>query len=295
MSAIELKSKDLTVVVHPDVGGAVTAFRKGSLDVLRPASQETIDTRNALDTACYPLVPFSNRIENGRLVFRGKEYRMEPNMKPHPHPLHGHGFRAQWRVADSAPDRVTLTFAYQGEDFPSAYEASQQIAVGDDTLRIALRMRNTGSEPQPAGLGMHPFFRKPAGTRLQVRVDGVWLSANDDGIPTERVKVPPAWDFSEGRELGDVVLDHCFTGWKEHIAVIEWPDVRLRARMTATGPTEHLVIYVPAGQDFFCVEPVTNMNNAFNRAERGEAGTGMVVLEPGQELAAEMVVALETI
>ena len=295
MSAIELRCGDLSLTVHPTVGGAVTAWKKGELNLLRPASETTIATKNALDTACYPLVPFSNRIENGKLVFRGKEYRMEPNMKPHPHPLHGHAFRGEWQVAQASPTSATLRFAYQADDFPSAYESTQKIGLGVDSLTIEIAVKNTGHETMPAGLGLHPFFRKPAGTKLQKKVSGVWLAANDDGIPTERVAVPERWDFGRLRELGDVVLDHCFPGWTDQVAIIEWPDVGLRARLTAEGPMHHLVVYVPEGQDFFCVEPVTNMNNAFNRAERGEKGTGTVLLEPGESLACKMVITLESL
>ena len=63
--------------------------------------------------------------------------------------------------------------------------------------------------------------------------------------------------------------------------------------MTATSPMDFIVIYSPQGQPFFCVEPVTNMNNAFNRAERGESGTGTRILEPGQEMKAKMTLEVE--
>lgn len=295
MSAVTLTNGQLSATVHPEVGGAVTSLRRGGLDLLRPASEAALAARNALDTACYPLVPFSNRIENGRLVFRGKEYRMEPNMKPHPHPLHGHAFRGQWDVLEASAASTTLRFRYQGADFPSAYETLQTVTLDPERLTIALSIENTGTEALPAGLGLHPFFRKPAGTRFMMQVDGVWLAANGDGIPTEKVAVPAEWDFGALRALGDVVLDHCFTGWTSQVALIEWPDVKLRARLSAEGPLQHLVVYVPQGQDFFCVEPVTNMNDAFNRAERGEAGTGTVVLEPGQKLAGKMVIAFEAL
>jgi aldose 1-epimerase len=295
MTVIELKDGELTATVHPGIGGAVTALARGGVQLFRPASAEAIASKNALDSACYPLVPFSNRIENGKLVFRGKEYRMEPNMKPHPHPLHGHAFRGEWRVVERSATSATLEFSYQGDDFPSAYTSTQRISLEENALTIAIAVKNTGAEPMPAGLGLHPFFRKPAGTKLKMRVGAVWLTANDDGIPTERVEVPQKWDFSELRELGDVVLDHCFPGWEDQVAMIEWPDIGLRATLTAEGPMHHLVVYVPEGQDFFCVEPVTNMNDAFNRAERGEPDTGTIVLSPGESLECRMTVAFEAL
>ena len=42
-----------------------------------------------------------------------------------------------------------------------------------------------------------------------------------------------------------------------------------------------LVVYTPAGQGFFCVEPATNCVDAFNLADAGRTDTGLIVLEPG--------------
>ena len=46
---------------------------------------------------------------------------------------------------------------------------------------------------------------------------------------------------------------------------------------------EHLIFYAPPGQNFFAVEPVTNMNDGFNMYAKGVTGSGVFVLEPGQE------------
>ena len=44
------------------------------------------------------------------------------------------------------------------------------------------------------------------------------------------------------------------------------------------------MIYVPPGQDYFCVEPVSHVNDGVNLAARGVEGTGVHVLAPGQSL-----------
>lgn len=295
MAVVKLGKGKLGMILRPDIGGSVAALRWADQDLWRPASDATIAARNVFDTACYPLVPYSNRIANGRLRFRGREYLVKPNMPPHPHPLHGHAFQASWQVESASQSEAVLTFRYQGDDFPSAYEAVQRVSLADSAVTMALEVKNVGGEAMPAGLGLHPFFVKPKGTRLRTKVGGVWLSANNDGIPTEQVSVPAGWDFSSPREVDEVVLDHCFTGWKEQTAEVSWPELGLRARLTAQGPCEHVVIYIPAGQSFFCVEPVTNMNDGFNRFEAGESGTGTVVLNPGAELAISMTVVVDQV
>jgi len=295
--AIRLKNGNLELELRADCGGAVTAMRllEGSepVDLLRPASAKTIADRNALDTSCYPLVPFSNRVMGGRFEFGGREYRLAPNLLPYPHPLHGHGWTARWEARDKSETMATLAFSHDEDDYPSTYEAKQKFELSESGLTITFELRNTGSEAMPCGLGLHPFFPKPDGTVLDVTTKTVWLNL-DDGEPATRIDVPKRWDFSGGRPLGDIQLDNCFGGWNKS-ATITWPSRRLRIHMNAQGPAEHVVIYAPPGQDFVCVEPVTNANNAFNLSQRGVENVGVQVLQPGEVLTLVMRLTLERV
>ena len=53
---------------------------------------EAIASGRGNNAACYPLVPFSNRIANGRLVFDGQRFKLEPNWPGVRHPMHGEGW-----------------------------------------------------------------------------------------------------------------------------------------------------------------------------------------------------------
>ena len=68
-------------------------------------------------------------------------------------------------------------------------------------------------------------------------------------------------------------------------AELHWPELDLTLVIEAGPIFRHLVIYVPPGQDFFCIEPVSHVNDGFNMLERGVEGTGVRVLAPGQTLA----------
>ena len=76
------------------------------------------------------------------------------------------------------------------------------------------------------------------------------------------------------------MLFRSFLGFRGH-AVIEWPEWNTRLRMDADPIYACLVVYTPAGRDFFCVEPATNCVDAFNLAVAGRTDTGLIVLEPG--------------
>ena len=135
----------------------------------------------------------------------------------------------------------------------------------------------------PAGLGLQPYFPRsgmtgpPANATLQFRADAVSLSGANQ-LPVERVGVPPEWDHASGRTVGELALDNCFDGW-DGTAVLTWPDRRITIAADATF--RHAVVYTPPGESFFCVEPVSHMNDAINH------GT-MPVLEPGETLRGEI-------
>jgi aldose 1-epimerase len=94
---------------------------------------------------------------------------------------------------------------------------------------------------------------------------------------------PAAWDFGQAARVAALTLDNCFGGWNG-AAEIAWPERDLSLAITADPLFGHLVIYVPPGRDFFCVEPVSHANDGFNLAARGVADTGVRVLAPGESL-----------
>ena len=135
----------------------------------------------------------------------------------------------------------------------------------------------------PAGIGLHPYFPRTAGVTLRTRLDHVWLP-DERKIPEERAPLPAAWDFTIGLRVAALELDHCFGGWDGR-AEIRWPESGLTLGIETDPVFGRLVIYVPAGEDFFCVEPVSNANDGFNLLDRGVRGTGVRVLAPGEALA----------
>ena len=79
-------------------------------------------------------------------------------------------------------------------------------------------------------------------------------------------------------------MDNCFGGWNGE-AAIRWPETGLTFRIEAEPAFGHLVIYLPPGEDFFCVEPVSNANDGFNLFDLGVPATGVRVLAAGETLA----------
>jgi len=137
----------------------------------------------------------------------------------------------------------------------------------------------------PCGLGLHPYFPDAATARLKFSSDGVWYS-DKNVLPDRWAALPEHWNFNQSRSVRGANADNCFTGYKGQ-AEIEWPEKRFRLKIQADNIMQFAVLYVPEGEDFFCFEPVSHMNDAANWSA-SLAGTGWVSLPPGESLTSKV-------
>ncbi len=284
---VRLKAGAATLDVFPEIGGAIGAyyaFAEGlRLDWLRPADDAAIARGDVEGMGCFPLVPFSNRVRDGRFVFDGVEAFILP--VPGPHAEHGHGWRRPWRTIAQGPSWLTIEFEMHDADWPFPYRARQNFRLSADRLDVTLSIENQGARAMPIGLGLHPYFPRTPQCRLSARVAGMW-NVDAEVMPID-LAAPPPHDADPGRALApdDVELDNCFAGW-DGDARIDWPERGAWLTLHAGKPLRHLVVYSPRGETYFCVEPVSHCTDAFNLAAKGMADTGMLRLEPDEAIAA---------
>jgi aldose 1-epimerase len=115
-------------------------------------------------------------------------------------------------------------------------------------------------------------------------------------IPSsEPVPVDARVDFRAMRPLeADMAIDDCLTGRRAGAPVrFAYPRSGLAISLEADALFENMVVYVPPGKSYFAVEPVTNANDGFNLYERKIRGSGVFVLEPGEERAATFALVVE--
>lgn len=283
---IALAAGRARVEVDATVGGALAAFTYAGVDVLRATPPGTRDVRLH---ACYPLVPYSNRIADACLHFDGNAYHLARNFGDHPHAIHGLGWQRSWMIGarDNGSALLALNHDVEGEAaraWPWPLGATQAFSlreVGDEgaALAIKLTIANPGPSAFPFGLGWHPFFVRNASTKLYFRARGVWQT-DATRLPTAHTAVPPEWRFDPSRTPAGTTIDNVFTGWDGGAALVDG-DRRIAVNLRADRAMSFLVLYAPKGGDFLALEPVTQMTDAFNRAARGERDTGARVLAPG--------------
>lgn len=293
MRILELATAAASLAIAPELGGAIMRFAVDGKPVLRPTSDAALDAHDVRRTACYPLVPYSNRIRNAALDFAGRRYELARNFGTHPHAIHGVGWQRAWAVAEASPSHARLTLHHDalgenGRAWPWPFEATQAFHLADvvsgehpraTSLVVTLTLKNTSGAAFPFGLGFHPFFPKAAATRLCFDSERVW--ENDaTQLPRALVGVPPQWQFRRGRALDAIALDNVFTGWGRSATLVD--DARATTvRIDADRALAYLVVYAPPDANVVAIEPVTHETDAFNRSAAGATGTGMRVLPPG--------------
>lgn len=283
MTSLSLRAGRLGVQLAPQAGGSIARFRRDDVDLLRPMKEEAMAAGRGNEAASYPLVPFSNRIANGRLVFDGQESKLEQNWPGVRHPMHGEGWAREWDVTRHDGQSAELVHEHDGtKGWPFRYRAQLSYRLNDGGLTVAMAIENLESCAAPAGLGLHPFFMRDADTELSFRAAAVWLG-DAEVLPTRRVAVPAEWDYSKSRKV-EPGLDNCFENWDGR-AVITWPGRGLRLDLQAAPLFGHAVVYTPGNRPYFCVEPVSHVNGKVAEAP----------LAPGATLAGDVAFRVSTL
>jgi aldose 1-epimerase len=257
--------------------------------LMRETPEQALRDGLVRQTCCYPLIPYSNRIAQGRFSFEGIEHRLALNFGDHPHSIHGNAWQKPWQVVetDGARCRLALVHGPDGDEargWPFAYRAEQLFELSPNGLTLTLSLENKDYRAMPAGLGLHPLFPKRPGVRLQFAAESVHPNG-EDSLPMDGILVPDEWNYRTIRELGEPRLDNCFAGW-DGTARIAFGQEKIALSIEADALFGHLVVYVPTGRDFFAVEPVSHMNDAISRPD--PAKHGLKVLKPGEYLTAQV-------
>ncbi|MCZ4279808.1 aldose 1-epimerase [Kiloniella laminariae] len=332
------------------LGGCLASYQLsrpgGPLDLLRPMPQQTsVAADHSAGTrppealprdvqpsevplsevkpegpASFALIPYSNRLRDGRLNFAGLQWQLPLNFGDHPHSIHGIGWQRLWQVAaqeETAQDdnSITLELSHdpahwrtpEESGWPFAFHASQTFTLTGADLRHEVTLTNRSDRPMPAGLGLHPYFptydptyegaheqadlqesdQGQEGPHLQANVEAVWMT-DATCLPTERIACPDHLHLRDGRTVAGLRCDNLFEPWDGQ-ARITWPALKLQLDLSASADLDRLVVYAPRNKGYFCVEPVSHITDAFNLSAAAPEkpamppkDSGMKILAPGE-------------
>lgn len=274
----DLVAGDLRLALRPDLGGSIAGLWHRATPVLRSSQAATL--ASARVSACYPLLPYSNRIGQRHFSWHGVAYRTAANFDDNPHSVHGVAWQRPWQVRAASADAVEIGLRHlPDEHWPFAFEASQRFVLTPQALRVELACTNTDARAQPMGLGWHPYFARRPGVRLAIEVEQRW---DNDASGLAQLRQPqPGIDAA----VDALAFDNGFDGWRG-AALID--DEQLRLRLCSS--LQRLVVFTPATRPYFCVEPVSHVSNAVQMAD--PLAHGLLDLASGATATAWMTLAV---
>ncbi len=271
-----------------EVGGGIRAYHVADRPVLQPYEV------GAMCDAAHgtPLVPWPNRLADGRYSFEGTDHQLGLTEPAKRNAIHGLLRWRSWRAADHQPHRVIMAIRlHPMPGYPFALDVEVGYALTDSGLAVTTTATNIGDSPCPYGSGQHPYLSPGTGLidECTLTIGAATHMVTDDArqLPagTEPVDGMP-FDFRYGRKLGAQRIDAAFTGLERDRDGLAWagmtgPDGRT-ARLWADSSYQFLEIF--SGDTLtpdrrrrgLGVEPMTCAPNAFR------TGEGLLRLAPGE-------------
>lgn len=228
------------------------------------------------------LMPWPNRITDGRYDFAGVEHRMPVNEPETGSALHGLALWIPWRVDFATGTTVRLSLRLPGSrgyEFDLALTATYTLDA-DGGLGVELEGENLGPDAAPFGISSHPYLTcggAPVDECDLVAPGAQVLLVDERMAPTELVEVATTpWDFRERGSMAGRSVDHAFTGLPDDVWVVVLSHDSGRAVLTSTAPWVQLYSGEILGRTSVAVEPMTCPPNAFNGPDAD------VALAPGE-------------
>jgi aldose 1-epimerase len=275
-----------------DVGAAIRAYSVDGRDVLEPF--DVVAMSDGGHGAV--LVPWPNRLADGRYAFDGVEHRLALTEPATRCAIHGLLRWTSWTADRHDGASVTMTARLRPQPgYPFDLLVQVTYGVDDVGLTVTTRATNVGDRACPYGAGQHPYLSAGGGSlddceatipaRTRITTDP------DRQLPTGTEPVDgTTYDLRAGGPLKGLRLDDGFTDLVRDAegvahAGLTGPDGRTGELWVGPGYT-----YLQAftGETLapnrrrtgLAMEPMTCPANAFN------SGDGLQRLEPGQATSA---------
>lgn len=274
-----LRRDDLAVEVSLQ-GGGIVHFARGGQTLMCPAP-------TGPHLACFAMLPFCSRINEGRFQYGAHHVALTPNFPPESHAIHGFGWQGFWQLDTQSDQACVLLYEHDGAashntGWPWTFRATQRLALVDSGLSITLTLENLSNDVMPAGMGLHPHF--PCTADMHVAMACADRVVMTDGL------LPGLEKLGGHGEINPLAnqpwlrrgLDDVFAH-RSGVAQIVWPDQPWSLSIEPDPLLPHWIVYAPWGGTLICIEPISHLPNAVNINPRKTPIAGaMKALAPGQ-------------
>ncbi len=258
--AVELRAdgSSSTVSLLPGRGALVARWQAGGHERLYLDEATVADPTKNVRGGLPLLFPSPGKLEGGRFARAGRSGAMKQ---------HGFARDLPWTVERRAGASIDLALSSSADTlavYPWDFAATLQVSLSDAHLRLAFRVKNTGSAVMPFAFGIHPYFavHDKAGTTIRTAATRAYDNVSHQIVPFR------GFALATG-ETDLHLLDH---GSSESALAADGRRVVVRG----SPEFRRWVVWTLPGKEFVCLEPWTAPRNALN------SGEGLLELQPGE-------------
>lgn len=270
-----LRSETLEASLLPGIGARIHRLRAFGHDLLRTPDDPATHRDDPFFWGAYLMAPWCNRAPAGRARLAGREVELGANF-PDGSAIHGLVGARPWTAQG---DAFEIRHEAPADGWPWSFVLRLTAAIRGDTLALDYRLTNLADDPMPAGLGLHPWLRRPV--ELAIPAEDVYGSNVDSAAEPSPVRGPHDLR-SQGQPPSG--LDATWTRLAKPAIELAWPTLGVRARLEVLSSRRTLVaVASPADIPAVAVEPQTHGPDPFRRLAAGEADAP-ALLAPGASL-----------
>lgn len=273
---ITLKTSKSQVKIFPSLGGVLGDLLLSNED----KTCHVLDTYQQIDDleakAAYKshfLLPFPNRMKDGKYNFYGNSYQFPVNDTRLGHSLHGFLDTIPMQVIIQKSDEKEATVELQGDFsgndyYPFSFEINTTYTLRHSELIVLIKIKNTGNSKMPIGFGWHPYFKIDNTTiddfKMQLP-DCRLVELDERMMPTG--ETVPFHTFSTLKAIGDKHFDNCFileSNSDKRATIQLQSKTKTLSIWQETAAFPYFQIYTPENRQSIAIEPMTCNIDAFN-------------------------------
>ena len=284
MPLIALTNDKLFLEISPEMGGSITKFQnlKSKKNIFRPLSnKKKIIKKNCYFASYFATVPYFGAIQKKSFLYKNKFISLPKTHPLEPDTIHGEGWVSKWKVKSKSTSSTELVFNHHGKKgFPFKYQVNQQFILKNKSLCINISIVNKDKESFNCGIGFHPWFNIHKNSKI--------YSNNFSYIEEHKKNIFKKKLFSNKKflDLNKYKIDKTFINWNGRSKLTIDKDTAIE--IINIKNIHNLHVYSPPKENFFCIEPVTNISDAYNIKKHSKIYQGLQVLKSSKKFEAKV-------
>ena len=279
-----IQNKNLLLKISPDMGASVIQFlkKKQNIDIFRPLNNnKKINKFNSYFTGYFATVPYFGPIrkksfydhEEGGYISLRNNHIFEPET------IHGEGWINKWKINKITKNSIELFFNHNGrKGFPRIYKSTQRFRLIKNSLIITISVENLDKYSFDCGIGFHPWFNLDPNSKIYSNSFNYLYEQKSNNFKKTK------YSKKKFINLNKYKVDKTFLNWNGKSKLTINKDVSLN--IINNKNIKNLHVYSPPKENFFCIEPVTNVADAYYLKKMGRKDHGLVSLKPNKKLEA---------